>query len=156
VIRKNSVDGMQVATRRAADGWQLDIRRHAPDGAPVNGIEWDAALLDENGNSTPVAAEEVGLGRYRANIKQTGSQRVTLRLRDTEHDKTTLLHFHEPYPAEYRLGQEVPEAIAALPVASDHTITDDITPTRRRRSTVHYAYFASLGCLLMSILFRRL
>jgi uncharacterized membrane protein/uncharacterized protein YegL len=155
VMRKSSVDGMEVHTRRDYDGWQVDIRRTNPDGTPVNSVAWDTALLDENGQKHAIRVAEVGLGRYAAKIPQAESQRQTLRLLDTEHDKSKYLHFHEPYPAEYRLGQEMPVALASLPTAGGPTITDDIRPARRRESVAHFAYFASLGCLVMSVLLRR-
>ncbi len=160
VLRQRSIEGLQTKVRREADGWQLEIRSHGPNAAPQNGIAWDAIVLDQNGNDSPLAIEEVGLGRYRAVIPRSdfsaGQQRVTVRLHDTDHDKTRLLHFHEPYPAEYRLGQKLPPAIDALPVALSDSITGNLRLATRRRSVAHFTYFSALACLLISILLRRL
>lgn len=156
VMRKKNVDGLEVTTRHEAGTWQLDIRRTGADAQPVNNIQWDAILLDDIGQQQPVEIAEIGLGRYRASVDLAGRRRATLRLHDTDYDKTKLFHFHEPYPAEYRLGQEMHADLAALDLAPKDTVTGNIPPAHRRRSVVHYAYFASLACLLMSILFRRL
>ncbi|MDC0935519.1 hypothetical protein OAS39_04470 [Pirellulales bacterium] len=98
---------------------------------------------------------EVGLGRYEANVPLAGRDRASLRLRDAEHDKTRLLHFHRGYPREYRLRQELPPAANQLPRANPHSLTTEVIPTRVRRSIVHWAYFAALGCTLASVLLRR-
>jgi Ca-activated chloride channel homolog len=156
VLRKRSVEGLQVTTRREPGGWQLDICCRGTDAAPRNGIAWDAVLLDDSGNDSPLAIEETGLGRYRATVPVAGRRRVTVRLHDQDHDKTKLLHFHQPYGGEYRLGQKMPPAIAALAAAPPDSITGGIQPTRRRRPVTHYAYFGALACLLMSVLLRRL
>jgi len=156
VMRKRSVDGLQVTARPESNSWELEIRRYGTDAAPVSGIAWDALLLDASGNAHPVAIEEVGLGRYHTKISLAGERRATLRLRDADHNKTKLLHFHALYPAEYRLGQKRPESIAALPRAQADTLTRPPLPATRRRSVVHYAYFGALTCLLLSVLLRRL
>ena len=156
VIRKNSMEGLEASTRRHADGWELDIRRTARDGAPVNGITWDAILLSDSSQNQTLPVEQVGLGRYRATVPLSDAHRVTLRLRDPDHDRAKLFHFHQDYPAEYRLGHDVPPAVASLPRAASHDITTDIQPQLRRQSVVHYAYYGALASLLASVLFRRL
>jgi len=156
IMRKRSAEGLQVTMRQESGGWQLDIRRSKTDATPVSGIAWDAVLLDDHGSEQPIAIEEIGLGRYRATLALSNQKRATLRLRDTDHDKTKLLYFHQPYPAEYRLGRTLPPAIAALPIASSETLVSNITPARQRRSVVHYAYFSALVCLILSVFFRRL
>jgi hypothetical protein len=80
---------------------------------------------------------------------------VSLRIRDADHDKMTVLHWRRPYPNEYRLAQKPPAAIAALPAASSHSITGDIKPVQRRESIAHYAYFGALASMLASVLLRR-
>ncbi|MEO2045718.1 MAG: VWA domain-containing protein [Pirellulales bacterium] len=156
IMRKNSTEGLQISTRQQADGWHLDIHRSQPNASPINGIAWDAALLDDRGNNQAIAVKEVGLGRYQTSIAPTIQQRTTLRLRDKDYDITKLLHFHQTYPVEYRLGQDLPAAIASLPKAPVETVVLNITPARRLRSTANYAYFAALASLLLSIFFRRL
>lgn len=155
VLRNSSVDGMQVTSRAQADDWQFAIRRTGTDGVPVNGLHWDAVALDENSNEQPVEVHETGLGRYEASVPVGGHERLTVRLRDTDHDKTVVRHFHRPYPAEYRLVQDMPPALAALPRV-DHGVLAGLAPHVTRRSVAHYAYFVALGCLVMSVLLRRL
>ncbi len=156
VLRKNLVDGLQVASRQDTAHWQFDIRRTAEDGNPVNGLHWDAVALDEEGQQRPIDVREIGLGHYAASIPIEGRERLTVRIRDTDHDKTSVQHFNRPYAPEYRLAQEMPTAVTELQRVDPHAITADIEPQRIRRSVVNYAYFAALACLVASILLRRL
>jgi len=155
MLRKNQVDGMQVTSHQAADEWQFDIRRSNPDGLPVNGIEWNVIALTPDGQQQPVTVRELGLGRYAASVSTQGHERLTVRLHDASYDKTSVTHYHRPYPAEYRLNQELPPAIANLSTIEMDSIASDLTPQRVRRSVSHYFYFAALGCLVGSILMRR-
>ena len=155
VLRKNSVEGLRVETRRAADRWVIDIHRRGDDGLPINGINWDAALLDEDGRAEPLDLQETGLGRYRLEILARDKSRFTVRLRDADHDKTKVLHFHRPYPAEYQLWQSPPPAFAGLPPADRHSIAADLPRLIRRRPIADYFYFAAIAALLGSVLMRR-
>jgi len=156
VLRKYSVEGLQVVSREEGNKLRFDVRRHADDGMPVSGIQWNAIALDEDGNEHFVEVSEAGLGRYGATVDIEGRERLTVRLRDENHDKTSVQHYHRPYPAEYRLAQEMPPAIAALGRIDPHTVVTDLKPQRSRRSVVHWAYFGALGCLIASVLLRRL
>jgi Ca-activated chloride channel family protein len=156
VVRKTSVDGLQVATHEDAGNWKFDIRRTGSDGLPINGIHWNAIALDEDGNERPVEVSEAGLGRYECDVPIENHERLTVRLRDIDHDKTSLQHFHRPYPAEYRLAQEMPPAVSAMARVNPHSVVADIQPQRGRHSIVHWAYFGALGCLIASVLLRRL
>ncbi len=161
VLRKRSVEGLMVSSRKNHDGWHLDIIRTASDSLPVNQIQWNAILLDEDGQSQKIPVKETGLGRYAATVSNTNvslqSQKsLTLRLHDEGHDKTKVLHFHRPYPAEYRLAQEMPACLAELPPAKPHDIVSEIIPLRSRSPITSYLYFAALSSILGSILLRRL
>jgi hypothetical protein len=155
VLRKNSVDGMQVVERDENNQLQFDIRRTADDGLPVSGVHWNAVAIDEDGNEQALAVTESGLGRYVAAAPIEGRERLTVRLRDEDHDKTSVQHYHRAYPAEYRLAQEMPPAVAAMNRIDPHTVVAGIEPQRSRRSVVHWAYFAALGFLIASVLLRR-
>jgi hypothetical protein len=103
-----------------------------------------------------VPVDEIGLGRYRARVPLSNHERLTLRLRDCDHDKLKVLQYHRPYPAEYRLSRTLRPALAQLESITPKTIRNDLTPERRRKSIAHYVYFGALACLLGSILMRRL
>ncbi len=156
MVRKNSVDGLQVTTHEDEGNWKFDIRRSASDGLPINGIHWNAIALDEDGNERPINVIEVGLGRYECDVPIESHKRLTMRLRDEDHDKTSLQHFHQPYPAEYRLAQEIPPAVSAMARIDPHSVVADVKPQRGRHTIVHWVYFAALGCLIASVLLRRL
>jgi uncharacterized membrane protein/uncharacterized protein YegL len=156
VLRNNSVDGMQVAARANAEDWRFDIRRTSDDGLPVNDIRWGAMAIDVQGNEQPIEINQTGLGRYEASVPVEKHQRLTVRLRDADNDKTSIQHFNRAYPAEYRLALDVPAAIAALPHPDAHNLTVDIVPSLTRHAVSHYAYMAALACLIASVLLRRL
>ena len=156
VVRKTSVDGMQVATHEDEGNWNLDIHRTSTDGLPVNGIHWNAIALDEDGNEESLEVTEAGLGRYRCKVPIAAHERLTVRLRDQDHDKTSLQHYNHPYPAEYRLAQEMPPAVSAMARINAESVVTELSPQRGRHSIVHWAYFAALGSLVGSILLRRI
>jgi Ca-activated chloride channel homolog len=155
VLRRNTVDGLHVESQLARDGWELDIRRRGDDGLPINGISWNASVLDEQGHAEPLAVQETGLGRYRALVSSAGRRRATVRLRDIGHDKLKVLCLQQSYPAEYQLAQELPPAVAALPQAPE-TLVADVPPLDRRQSIVPYFYFGAILSLLGSVLLRRI
>ena len=155
-LRKTSVDGLRVETRRTADGWQIDIHRRSDDGLPVNAVRWNASLLDDQGHAEALAVQEVGLGRYRTQIVSAGKPRLTLRLRDEDHDKTKVLHFQQSYPAEYQLAQDLPPAVAALPRAMPDALIAELPTLQGRYAILHYFYFTAILSLLGSVLLRRI
>lgn len=147
---------MQVSTQVDANELRFNIRRVANDGRSLNGLNWDAMVLDESGQAEALLVRETGLGRFEATVPLAGRERLTVRLRDSDHDKMSIQHYHRPYPAEYRLDSTVPPALAALPSIAARSITAEISPHVIRRSVANYAYFAALGCMLMSIVLRRM
>jgi Ca-activated chloride channel homolog len=155
VLRKNSAEGMRVDTHRTSEGWELDIHRRGDDGLPINSIRWNAAVLDEQGLAEPLTVQETGLGHYRATVAAAGKPRLTVRLRDQDHDKTKVLCFQQSYPAEYQLTQELPPAVAALPLAKTANLVADLPLLHGRYSIMHYFCFAAILGLLGSILLRR-
>lgn len=156
ILRNNSVDGIEVTSKSDSEIWRFDVRRTADDGQSLNGLRWDAVAFDENGREEPLEVQEVGLGRYQATVPIAGRDRITVRLRDADHDKTSIQHFNRPYPVEYRLTQETPPALAALPQLGAETIVADVNPHTTRHSVADYAYFSALASLVASILCRRL
>ena len=155
IIRKTDSAGMQITQSKDADSWQLDILRTASDGSPVTGIQWDLSALDPIGKMTTVEVDEVGLGRYRAELPLGKEPQLTLRVRDTDHEKLRVLSHNKPYPAEYRLSSTLPPELAELDRITPEDIRDDIQPVRIRKSISHWANLAALVCLLGSVLLRR-
>lgn len=155
VLRKTDAEGLHLGTSNDTKKWSLDITRTAANGTPVSGIAWDASVLDENGKKRAVQIEQVGLGRYQASIPLESHRQLSLILRDKDHEKMKVVHFHRPYPKEYRLGNKRPESIAKLSPIAASEIRGGFEPERRRKSVSHFAYFAALACLLLGILLRR-
>ena len=94
VLRKTSIDGMQVAEQFEDEKLIFDVRRTADDGMPLNGVHWNSVAIDEDGNEHAVAMTEIGLGRYVATVPAEGRERLTdhphSRRRSRQNDRTTL------------------------------------------------------------------
>jgi hypothetical protein len=121
-------------------------------------VDLIVARLDEQGRAEPLTVQETGLGRYHTKIVSAGTRRLTVRLLDEEHDKTKVLHFQQPYPAEYQLTQEWPPALASLPLAPSgpNGLTAGLPTQRGRYSIMSYFFFAAIASLLGSVLLRRI
>ncbi len=65
------------------------------------------------------------------------------------------LQFHQSYPAEYRLLQTLPPAVAALREPDPKSMIVDLPVQRDRRSAAHLFYYAAIAGLLGSVLLRR-
>jgi hypothetical protein len=146
---------MEINAQQSLGTWSLGIKRLTSGGAPINDIHSDASALDESGQMHDVTVRQVGLGRYRAGVPLADHQNLTLRLRDQDHDKLKVMHYHRPYPAEYRLSSKLPPALANLESIEPTSIRSGITPVRRRKPVSHYFYLAAFACLWVGILLRR-
>jgi Ca-activated chloride channel homolog len=155
ILRNNSTDGMQIVAISDEDFWRFNIRRLADNGQPVNATHWDAVALDDNQREHPIEVREVGLGRYEAAVRIAGREHITVRLRDADHDKTSLQHFNRAYPSEYRLAQDAPAELAQLPPLGRESVVEGVSPHVIQHSVAHYAYFGALACLVLSVLLRR-
>ncbi len=155
VVRKPSDRGLHTETRTEDGKWVVEITRKNDAGEPVNGIDWDAKVLDGSGTTDTVEVQEVGLGRYRAEVDLTDRDRATLRLFDRDHDKMKVLHYDRPYPAEYRLGQEIPEPLAKLPSTKAAEIRAGLEPADRRRDIRWAVYLLAIACFISGIFLRR-
>lgn len=157
IVKNSDTEGLTAVTRKSNDQWIVDIRRNDPDRMPVSRIEWDGALLEANGKSRPVEIEEIGLGRYRAKIPllKTDKQ-LSVRLHDQSNDKLKVLHYSAEYPAEYRLSTKMPESVASLPAFVANSVRNNLAPSNRHRSVMHWFAFAGLACLLAGMVLRRI
>lgn len=155
VLRKTDTEGLVVQSDVRDDTWSVVIDRHAPDESPLSGINWEAVTTDENGRRTPIEVQEIGLGRYRANIPLGDSKRLALRLSDREFDKLKVLQWERPYPVEYALSEKLPEPLMQVRAFAPEATREDITPISQRESVSQYAYFIALASLLLGIVCRR-
>ncbi len=156
IVKKSDAQGLTAVPRKDHQRWIVDIRSSDPDHMPISRIDWDGALLDANGKSRPVDIEEIGLGRYRAKIPLLKTDKhLSLRLHDRSNDKLKVLHYSAEYPAEYRLSNKLPEALADLATFEAKQVRAELTPTSRHRSVMHWFAFAGLACLLAGMMLRR-
>ncbi len=155
IVRKEDGSGLQASGDVVQDAWRVAITRTAENGQPVNDVKWDALALDENGRTERLEVRQVGLGRYATQVSTKNRQRLTLRLRDRDHDKSQVLYLQNPYPAEYRLSQKVPPALAQLASIAPAEIRQQLVPEHRRRPVRPWAYLLALACLLAGLVLRR-
>ena len=139
--RKTSVDGLQVATREDEGKWKFDIRHTSPDGCPSTESTGTRSRSTKTATSGHERDREAGLGRYECDVPIEGHERLTVRLRDEDHDKTGLQHFHHPYPAEYRLVG-MPPAVGDGPSPSPIPSSQTSGATRSAFARSLGAYFA--------------
>ena len=155
IIRKTDSAGMQVTQSKDATNWRITIQRTASDGSPINGIQWDTSVADDNGKTNRFEVKEVGLGRYQLQVPIEKSNQLTLRIQDADYGKQRVLTYNRPYPIEYRLTSTLPPALATLDTIRPESIREEITPVRVRRSVSHWFNLAALVSLLGSVFLRR-
>ena len=146
---------MAAQTRVEGGQWKIDIRRLNDAGAPVNGIEWKAQAFDSDGNTTPVTVKETGLGRYQASVPVTGD-RMALQLTDAVHAKMKTLQWNRGYPDEYRLASAYRSEVLGKEVYQPAEVKAGIAPVNVKSTAMPLFGFLALGCLFLSILFRRI
>lgn len=156
VVRKEETDGLGTNSQIREGRWIVDILRRDPDRNPVSNLNWEASVLDENGQTQSLPVEEVGLGRYRATVPLNDRQHLSMRVHDRDSDKLKVLHYTADYPAEYRLSSEMPEALQDAPAFDVAEIRDDLRPVSRHRPVIHWFAFAALFCIWAGILLRRI
>ncbi|QDT68988.1 von Willebrand factor type A domain protein [Planctomycetes bacterium MalM25] len=155
-LRKRDADGVVLRPEVVGETWSVEIDRFDPDGSPVNGVAWQAAVADENDRKSDVEVRETGLGRYRLEASTQGAERLSLRLHDTDADKLRVLHWRRPYPAEYSLSGDVAEPLSQATEFTPETIREGVEPEPSRQPVAHYAYLTSIGLMLAGLLLRRL
>jgi uncharacterized membrane protein len=154
-LKKDDSVGLSAQTRIEGGQWMIDIRRLNDAGAPVNGIDWKAEAFDADGNTTPVTVKETGLGRYQASVPITGD-RMALQLTDAVHAKMKTLQWNRGYPDEYRLASEFRSDVLGKENYQAAEVRAGIAPINIKSTAIPLFGFLALGCLLLSILFRRI
>ena len=151
-------DAIGLATQQSFENghWNLDLHRQDIAGRPINGIEWNAEVFDQNGKSQPVPIIETGVGRYQAQVPLLNEERLTLRLSDPLHQKSKTLQWSRSYPDEYRLKSTPNDTLAKVIAFEPTKIRDNLLPVRIRSSALPAFGFIALGFLLTSILLRRI
>lgn len=156
IARQGDRQGLTTTTSVNGPRWTADIRRVGASGQPLDGLQWDARLLDGDGGSDQVPIEQVGLGRYQLSLPLAGRDRFIVRLHDQDYDKTALLAWHRPAPREYALHSDVPAALTSLPAFAPARIRDGVRPAPTRDGVRHWAAFAALAFLILGLALRRI
>ncbi len=156
LIRPKNSDGLTIATQVVGDQWQLAIQKRDLNGLPESKVSWEMAVIDADGDIQLGQVREIGLGRYQATIPLANRMAATVRLRDPASDQVQIVHYHRPWPAEYRLSNELPNFLRAAPTMLPAGMRENVIPQPSRVSIAHYFYMAALLLVLVSNLFRRL
>ena len=156
LVRKSDAAGMTSIPRKHGDKWIIDITRQDQNRVPISQIEWNASFLDENGQTVVFPVKETGLGRYRAEVPIGKRDDLTMIIRDTDFDKQKTHQFTAEYPAEYRLGSELPSEISDMPTFSAQQIRTGVIPISRHQAVMHWFVFAAIACLLGGMVLRRI
>lgn len=151
-------DAIGLATRESFqnDHWVIDLTRKDIAGRPVNAIEWDAEVFDQNGDSKPVKIIETGVGRYQARIPLLNKERLTMRLSDPIHQKSKTLQWSRSYPAEYRLKNSPDPTLSKTPQFTASNIRENLLPVHIRTSALPFFGFTALALLFSSVVLRRI
>jgi len=156
ISRNQDGEGISVAQQLTDDRWELSIQRTGSAGEPQSKVKWELSTLDDQGVTTEHVVDEVGLGRYSASIPIGQSETLALRLRDPDSDKTRILHYDRPYPAEYSLSRDANKELLALPTMDSTNIRSDLQTVDTRRPLTYWFYFAAMALLLCGNLIRRI
>jgi Ca-activated chloride channel homolog len=156
LIRPKNSDGLTVATQVVGDQWRLAIQKRDLNGLPESKVAWEMAVIDNEGDIQLGQVQEIGLGRYQASIPVADRVSTSVRLRDPAADQVQIVHYHRPWPAEYRLSNERPaflrDAVALVP----SQMRENLIPQPSRVSVAHYFYLMAILLVLLSNLLRRL
>ncbi len=155
LVRKSDARGMNVQPRVEEGQWKVRIARQDDVGNPVSDIVWDAAMLDEDGQTQPVNVREIGLGQYEASIPLAGHSRLALRLHDTLHDKMKVIHYLRPYPPEYRFGRRMPPSLQRIAKYQPKQVRAGIEPVAHRRAAMPWVVLLAMVCLIAGLALRR-
>jgi hypothetical protein len=136
--------------------WTIHVTRQDESGRPLSGIEFDAQVLGAAEIGTELQVEEVGLGRYQVQVPIESAESLSLRLRDRDFDKSTVLHYNRPYPAEYRLAAQPARCLEAVPRLNPSDVRQDLLPLRSRRPISHVCYLAALVVMVTGLWLRRI
>jgi hypothetical protein len=148
ILRKADSRGIQLAQQADEQRWSLAITRTDDDGMPVSGIDWDVLAVDDQGRPIAAMIDEVGIGRYQAQVATGNHERVSIRLHDRGHDRQIVLHHQRPYPAEYRLDRHIPEILTRSEATSE--------PVRSRHPLALWMILLALASAFAGILLRRI
>ncbi|TLD70115.1 VWA domain-containing protein [Phragmitibacter flavus] len=154
-LRKADTEGVTVRDEVNHGEWVIDVDRRGEDASPLNHLQWKVQTLDQNGNTQDIKMLETGLGRYQARLPLGSSKHLSLRLHDTTEDKLEVRHYHAPYPAEYRLDGEVPDALTTLPTYYVDRLLANLPVASQPKPAGHWFSWLGLLCLLGGLILRR-
>lgn len=156
IVRRESTEGLYVEQTQDSRRWTINVTRQDEAGRPVSGIDFDAQTVDDTEAINQLAVDEVGLGRYSMKVPIGEASSLSLRLHDRDFDKTAVLHFNRPYPAEYGLARQMAPALQGLADLESELIREGIPPLRTRRPIGHICYLLALVAMVTGLLFRRI
>ncbi|PXA03818.1 hypothetical protein DDZ13_09245 [Coraliomargarita sinensis] len=156
ILKKETGTGMTVRTNVEADRLHVEVLRQDSAMRPVNQIKWSADAIDQTGNSREMILRQSGLGRYKGTVDLRGLERVSLNIRDEDYGRSRVVRWQRPYPAEYRLGAEIPEDVSTLAAYDPSMIHEGLEPVTIRRSATPLLVILAMVFFMLGIALRRL
>lgn len=156
ILRRESTEGLHLEQTQDSHTWTIHVTRQDQSGRPISGIEFDAQTVGQTEPGDKIEVEEVGLGRYCAKVPIDEVETLSLRLNDRDYDKTAVLHFNRPYPAEYSLAGQMASPLQRVPKVNLMDIKQGIVPLRTRRPVSQICYLLTLLAMVLGLLFRRI
>jgi hypothetical protein len=104
----------------------------------------------------PVSICQTGVGHYQAEVKLTGSDRVSLSLRDTDHSLMKTFAWQRDYSAEYRLDHEPNPELSKVPRFDSARVRAGLSATAVYQDISHWFGYGGFALLIGGIAARRL
>ena len=155
-LRKADCQGVNVKRQIYPDHISFTLTSRNDAGAPALYEDWRALVIDENGARKTEKLNQVGLAMHRINVRRPKSGRFTLRLTEAQTGKIKVLHHHEDYPGEYRLGNQSDASLTELPRLGEGPADAQLSPIPAFTPLQNHLLLAAMVCLIGSILLRRI
>lgn len=155
-LRKEDSMGIESRINEEQGRIVIDVQRSDDAGRPLGNVQWRTEALDDAGRQQDVSVEESGVGRYRFMVPTANSQRLTIRLHDTEEGKSKTLRWNRSYPSEYRLSAITEPALVDAVAFDSNRIREGIESVRIRRSALPGFVIASIAMMVVGGVLRRI
>lgn len=112
--------------------------------------------VDQNNSTEEIAAEQIGLGVYRAVMPLEGIKSASLSIQDVDYEKSAVIHYNRPYHAEYDLTCKPNDKLVAQTEFVPTEIKENVQPIDNYKSAANGLTIAAMLMLIGSGLLRRI
>ncbi|MBK1790610.1 VWA domain-containing protein [Persicirhabdus sediminis] len=155
ILKTEDDTGLSIVQDITDDQWRIEASHKGLNGAPVNGSQWTAEAINQDGKKLAMDISQTGIGKYAGSLDLHGSNAVALRIQDTDHDKVKTLYWQRSYPAEYQLGGKTPEILTSLPSINAESIRENLIKHYRHQNITPYFALLAFAFLITGVVLRR-